>query len=109
MITETGVEDVLNKKRPTIKECKTQIRELLDTVNEQTGSIDYLTNRCKQLIDNNGVLENRINNVAIQNDKLRSRNHELAEKYKKIKIDNLYIIAGAIIIVIVSILYICLV
>lgn len=109
MITETGVEDVLNKKRPTIKECKAQIRELLDTVNNQSSSIDYLTSRCKQLIDSNGALENRINNVAVQNDKLRSRNHELAEKYKKIKIDNLYIIGGAITIVIASILCICLV
>lgn len=109
MVTEKGVVDVLNKKRPTIAECKAQIRELLTVVNQQESSMTILTNRCKQLIDTNGACEARINNVSIENDKVRNRNIELANMNKKLKRENRFLSIISVIIAISAIVVICLV
>lgn len=109
MVTEKGVVDILNKKRPTITECKAQIRELLTVVNQQEGSMTVLTNRCKQLIDTNSAYESRLNNVALENDKLRNRNVDLSNMNKKLKRDNRFLSIISVIIAISAIVFICLV
>lgn len=84
MVTKKVIEDILNKKRPTVKELKEVIdkiyTEFYDELQKKDEVIEKLKKSNEAFSASDSSLRTRIFNIDSEITLLRNRNHELADK-----------------------------
>lgn len=84
MVTEKVIEDVLSKKRPTVKELRECLIDIHSELQKKEEVIEELKKSNKVYIDSDSSLRTRIFNMNSEITLLRNRNCTLADKLSAI-------------------------